>query len=75
IYPMKLRSLLISSVFAIKWAMAFIITRYFLTELLFFGSGNTFWFYAATSFLGFIFVYFFVPETKNKSLQDMKNFG
>ena len=34
---------------------------------------GTFWFYAGVNFLGIVFVFFFVPETKGKSLEDLEN--
>ena len=34
---------------------------------------GTFWFYAGVNFMGIIFVLFFVPETKGKSLEDLEN--
>jgi hypothetical protein len=35
---------------------------------------GTFWLFAATSVIAFIFIYKVIPETKNKSLEEIENF-
>lgn len=37
------------------------------------GIGPTFWIYAGTSFLGILYVFFLVPETKGKSLSEIQD--
>ena len=37
------------------------------------GTGKTFWLYSAICLAGFVFVYFHVPETKGKSLEQIEN--
>lgn len=60
--------LLISAIFF----TAFVITKVFtnLTSLL--GQGQTFWLFSGLSILGTVFVFFIVPETKGKSLNDIQ---
>ena len=45
----------------------------FLTLIQSVGTGRTFWLYAALCVLAWIFVYLFVPETKNCSLEQIEN--
>ncbi|XP_076286417.1 facilitated trehalose transporter Tret1-like [Lasioglossum baleicum] len=37
------------------------------------GKHTAFWLYAAVSFVGTLFVYFYVPETRRKTLQEVQN--
>ncbi|HYG36467.1 MAG TPA: MFS transporter, partial [Clostridia bacterium] len=36
------------------------------------GTGNTFWIYAGICAVGFVFIRLFVPETKNKTLEQIE---
>ncbi|KAH8307142.1 hypothetical protein KR044_005683 [Drosophila immigrans] len=55
-----------------NWVLAFIITKTFknLNEGL--GSGGTFWLFAGLTVVGVVFVFFIVPETKGKSLNEIQ---
>ncbi|KAH8405280.1 hypothetical protein KR222_001740 [Zaprionus bogoriensis] len=55
-----------------NWVLAFVITKTFknLTEGM--GSGGTFWLFAGLTVLGVVFVFFVVPETKGKSLNEIQ---
>ncbi|KAM8708633.1 hypothetical protein ACLKA7_015580 [Drosophila subpalustris] len=55
-----------------NWVLAFIITKTFknLTEGL--GSGPTFWLFSGLTVVGVFFVFFVVPETKGKSLNEIQ---
>lgn len=57
---------------AFNWSLAFLITSTFQTMNNTFGNGQTFWIFSAFCILGAVFVFFFVPETKGKSLQDIQ---
>ncbi|XP_034484214.1 facilitated trehalose transporter Tret1-2 homolog isoform X1 [Drosophila innubila] len=55
-----------------NWVLAFVITKTFknLTDGL--GSGPTFWLFAGLTVVGVVFVFFIVPETKGKSLNEIQ---
>lgn len=57
---------------AINWGIAFIITLTFgsISEAI--GTGQTFWGFAALSVIGTIFTFFYVPETKGKSMSEVQ---
>lgn len=55
-----------------NWFGAFIVTKFFsdLTSLV--GSYGAFWIFAIISVLSAIFVFFLVPETKGKTLEEIQ---
>lgn len=57
---------------AFNWSLAFLITSTFTAMNKAFGNGQTFWIFSLFCVLGVLFVFFFVPETKGKSLQDIQ---
>lgn len=56
---------------AFNWILAFVITKTFLNIREAIGIGETFWLFAGMSALGTVFVFFLVPETKNKTLSEV----
>lgn len=57
---------------AFNWILAFVITKTFVNIREAIGIGETFWLFAGMSVLGTVFVFFFVPETKGKSLSEIQ---
>ncbi|GAB0094003.1 TRET1 [Sergentomyia squamirostris] len=55
-----------------NWTLAFVITKAFPSMLESIGSGPTFWIFSGLSFLGTIFLIFFLPETKGRSLAEIQ---
>lgn len=55
-----------------SWFLAFVITKSFTNVREVIGIGETFWLFAAFSALGTVFVWYYVPETKGKSLIDIQ---
>nr|XP_036216339.1 facilitated trehalose transporter Tret1-2 homolog isoform X1 [Bactrocera oleae] len=55
-----------------NWVLAFVVTKTFvnLTDSL--GKGETFWLFSGITIVGVFFVYFIVPETKGKSLNEIQ---
>lgn len=51
---------------------AFVITKTFTNLKSLLGDGQTFWLFSGLSILGTVFVFFVVPETKGKSLNDIQ---
>lgn len=72
IFPNRVRGLAVSVAVAALWASSFALTYSFpiLNRVL--GTGGTFSAYAAICFLGAVFVYRFVPETKGRSLEEIE---
>lgn len=55
-----------------SWLLAFVITKSFTNIRETIGLGETFWLFAMFSALGTVFVFFYVPETKGKSLIEIQ---
>ncbi|XP_063703886.1 facilitated trehalose transporter Tret1-like [Culicoides brevitarsis] len=56
-----------------NWLLAFVITKFFANFQEALGNGPTFYLFTAFCVLGFLFVIFFVPETKGKSFQAIQD--
>ena len=71
IFPTQFRNLLgsLSSSFGV--ACTFIVVRTFPEMSITFGQYGAFWFYSANCVASVVFVYFFLPETKGKTLEEI----
>ena len=72
IYPLKIRGLAMSIATFSNWGFNFIVAGTFLTIVQKLGASTAFWIYAVLSILGWIFCYFYVPETKGHKLEDIE---
>jgi MFS family permease len=72
IFPTAIRGRAMSiSIFSL-WTGCTLVGQTFPYLLTTFGPAKSFWLYAATTPLAFLFVLFFVPETKGKSLEQIE---
>ncbi|XP_030372317.1 facilitated trehalose transporter Tret1-2 homolog isoform X2 [Scaptodrosophila lebanonensis] len=55
-----------------NWVLAFLVTKTFTNLNAWLGNGGTFWLFAAITVIGVVFVFFAVPETKGKSLNEIQ---
>jgi len=72
IFPNTIRSNAVAVAVAAQWISNLIVSSTFPT-LLNFSAGGTYLIYAVFSVLSIVFVFFLVPETKGKTLEDMTN--
>lgn len=72
IYPLKIRGRAMSTVTMINWATNLLVAITFLTIIEILGSSGTFWLYGIIAVLALVFVYYCVPETKGKSLEEIE---
>jgi sugar porter (SP) family MFS transporter len=72
IFPNRIRGAAISVAVSALWIACFILTYTFPLLERAIGTGKTFWLYSAICMAGFVFVYFYVPETKGKSLEQIE---
>lgn len=73
IYPTWARSTAISIATMCNWASNLFVSMTFLTLADALGQPATFGLYASLSFLGLMFVVFFVPETRRRSLEEVES--
>jgi MFS transporter, SP family, xylose:H+ symportor len=72
IFPNRIRGAAVSVAVSALWIACFILTFMFPILKGGIGMARTFWVYAAICFAGFVFVWFRVPETKGKSLEQIE---
>jgi MFS transporter, SP family, xylose:H+ symportor len=72
IFPNRIRGAAISVAVSALWIACFILTFMFPILKGGIGMAKTFWLYAVICFAGMIFVYYRVPETKGKTLEQIE---
>ena len=72
IFPNRIRGAAMAVAVAALWLACFILTYTFPVLNAKLGAAGTFWLYAAICVLGFIFIFVKLPETKNKSLEQIE---
>ncbi len=72
IYPLNVRSQGMSIATVANWGVNFIVALTFLSLTEWIGRSFTFWLYGIISIGTWIFVYYLVPETKGRSLEDIQ---
>jgi sugar porter (SP) family MFS transporter len=55
-----------------SWTFSFLVTKFFNDLNDGIGQGETFWLFGGFCFIAWIFIFFFVPETKGKSFQEIQ---
>lgn len=72
VFPLKVRGIGMSIGSLSHWGFNAIVAFTFLKLVNGIGIASTFWFYGAICVLGLIWGYFFIPETKGKSLEEIE---
>jgi SP family galactose:H+ symporter-like MFS transporter len=72
IYPTNIRGKAMSVATLMVWGANWVVAGTFLSLIHRVGSTGTFWIYAVICLLAFVFCLAFVPETKNRSLEDIE---
>ena len=73
VFPLKIRGLAMSICTVANFAFNFFVVGSFPILMHRIGGAYTFWGFAAVSFLCIVFVYFFVPQTKGISLEQIES--
>jgi hypothetical protein len=74
IYPLKIRGLAEGTAATFNWASNLIVSLTFLTLIESLGASSTFLLYALASVASWFFAYYFVPETKGRTLEQIEAF-
>ena len=74
IFPPRAKGLASSICTLINWFFVFLVTKLFPQMIDALTEQGTFWFFGGCCLLSFIFVYFLVPETRGKTLEDIEHY-
>jgi SP family sugar porter-like MFS transporter len=72
IFPNRIRSSAMSIAVTALWSACFVLTYTFPLLNAALGAAGTFWTYGAICFAGLLFIYFRLPETKGKTLEEIE---
>ena len=72
IFPLRVRGKAMGLALLINWGTNFVITLTFLSLIGAIGEPATFWLYGAICIVFWVFAYFFIPETKGRSLEEIE---
>ncbi len=72
IFPLNIRGVGASLAISASWGFNMLVSLTFLTLIELIGPSHTFWLYAFLCILGWLFVYFIVPETRGCSLEHIE---
>jgi len=73
IFPGHIRGRAVAVCTAVNWGSAFLVSQFFLSLVDGIGSSATFWLFALLSFIGLVWVYVYVPETKGQTLEQIQS--
>jgi len=72
IFPAHIRGRAVAVATAVNWASAFIVSQMFLSLIDAIGDSFTFWLFALFCGLGWVWIFYAVPETKGRSLEQIQ---
>lgn len=72
IYPLRIRGRAMSLATMANWGANLLVALTFLTLINKLGRGYTFWLYSLIGVAGWLFCYFFIPETKGHTLEEIE---
>jgi sugar porter (SP) family MFS transporter len=72
IYPLRIRGTAMSVASIANWGSNFLVALTFPVLLAALGGATLFWLFAVLGIVAWVFIYFRVPETKNRSLEEIE---
>ena len=75
IYPLKIRNSAEGLAATFNWGANLLIALTFLTLVEKLGPSTTFWLYGVSAIAAWIFSYYYVPETKGRTLEEIEEFS
>jgi MFS transporter, SP family, galactose:H+ symporter len=72
IFPGRIRGRGVAFATAVNWGSAFVVSQCFLSLVHAMGNALTFWLFALFCGVGWVWIYYTVPETKGQSLEQIE---
>jgi sugar porter (SP) family MFS transporter len=72
VFPGHIRGRAVAVATAVNWGSAFLVSQFFLSLIGAIGNSLTFWLFALFCGVSWIWIYFYVPETKGQSLEQIQ---
>ncbi|XP_063228368.1 facilitated trehalose transporter Tret1-like [Bacillus rossius redtenbacheri] len=72
LFPAGIKGAASSVACLVNWLLSFVVTKFFVDMVASIGPDWTFWIFGAVLAVGTAFVYFVVPETKGKTLEEIQ---
>ncbi|KAI5713982.1 hypothetical protein M8J76_009032 [Diaphorina citri] len=72
VFPLEIRGIACGLCAGFSYLLTFFFTKTYLTMTSMFGLAFTIYFYSATGVVGILYIYFFMPETENKTLHQIQ---
>ncbi|XP_018321638.1 facilitated trehalose transporter Tret1-like [Agrilus planipennis] len=73
LFPQNIKTAACTITGSFCYILAFVITKYFQTVTYYIGMGGGFWIFTGFCISSFLFIYFYVPETKQKSFLEIQD--
>lgn len=70
--PVKLRGVVTSGSLSLSWMFAFLVIQYYHTMVEYLSVAGTIWCYGTSCIVEIFFIYFFLPETKNLTIEEIQ---
>ncbi|XP_068631625.1 facilitated trehalose transporter Tret1-like isoform X2 [Battus philenor] len=74
LFPINVKTVASSSATMMACILNFVVTKCYQGVKDMFGHYIVFWSFALIAYLGIVFIYYFVPETKSKTLEEIQDF-
>ncbi|CAG9786276.1 unnamed protein product [Diatraea saccharalis] len=73
LFPVNVKSVASSVATQLACVLSFLVTKFYLSFRNVFGNHSVFWSFACIGYLGVFFIYFYVPETGDKTLEEVQD--
>lgn len=73
LFPVNVKAVASSAATMLACILGFLVTKCYQNVKELFGHYTVFWFFALIGYIGVFFIYFFVPETKDKTLEEVQD--
>lgn len=73
LFPINVKAVASSAATMLACVLSFVVTKFYQNVKDVFGHYTVFWLFAIIGYVGVIFIYFYVPETKSKTLEEVLN--